>query len=502
MHYTLKIQEQTISESMKLFSAPKANPLSPTSVSILSEEFFRNPMQLFESSSSYNKCRNEIINANHSSHEADEMISNMLQSHIALIPHEERCIHLTSVLCTAVAREEREKEEIKTFVQKIIDSCRLKKRRLSSADADELSTSTMQKLNEVQKCLEVLGKKSGLVDTNDIVRSVTRFTKVTSYTQRQSDFEKIIIDNRTHTGQIFSLFVNFFKIESQSIDIKRIPPPNALFAFSQYFSSKVVEEYDLAVDLVPALHVYIEHALFFKLHDQFNIYSFEEVLKLDEHWMVQKKWLQEMSQKQIGICDKYICKVENKRMLGDELIDSDEIINPYFASSMCLNELLKCKTPTDMFQVILRLVKVMSLEAAACAGETDEKSIQNGFDAETFFPILVYSLLHSDIDNIYYCLSFMYNFGDPIKNVSGEVAYYLCSLGAAVNWICDQRYDSLDELEDWSPKKRRTSLDNSFDDTSSPILVNELYDGHGHDTTSADNRILKAEILDFEKHKV
>ena len=364
----------------------------------------------------------------------------MLTSHIALIPHEERCAHLTSVLCGALVSSEKQKSPKVDSISDIEQQC-LSNQILNSSDVDSIidsvapSSATTLKMTEVLKDLDILGTKAvGGLNTEEILKAIRRYKRVNSKQQRQTDFEKVVVDNRTKTGKLFHLWLTHFKSEMLSMEAKRIPPPSSIYSFINYFSKIVIEEYDISEDLFDILEQYIENAIFYRLDEIIKIYTIENIQQLDKHWCKQVEWLKNMSQKQIGISDPFLCQ--------------DGTI-PYHVTSLCFNEISTSIAPHEMLNTMLKAIRVMIMEASS-ASDTDLKKI-DGFNAEAFFPILVYSLIHSGIENMHYCLAFLYNFGNPIKNTSGEAAYYLCSIAAAVGWICDQTLDT--SIAEWFPKK-------------------------------------------------
>ncbi len=110
MHFTLKIQERTITESLRgrsNSSGGTGGSPSPSGHLVVSEDFFSTPQELFESSSLYKSSNAALYAADRKSKDSDETLSRKLQHQVIIIPHEERCAHLTSVLCSTVIKKER-----------------------------------------------------------------------------------------------------------------------------------------------------------------------------------------------------------------------------------------------------------------------------------------------------------------------------------------------------------------------------------------------------------
>jgi hypothetical protein len=332
----------------------------------------------------------------------------------------------------------------------------------------------------------------------DYLQHIQKYDKLSMSYDRQSDFDKVCIDNRTKSGNLFHSWLQHFKQAVRCNSDENMPPPGAVNAFIKIFAKKVIEEYDVSMDLLSVCELYAENALFCRLGNALEFYNTDHLEILDRRWMKQIEWLVSMTQKQIGIADMYIMEVTDNPsssrcdspegdVLGESPRSPVTSNTPYKATSLSFNDLSSCSSPREMLDVILKSIKVMVFEANYC-GKSVKKT--DSFDAEAFFPILVYALLHSDIKNIHYCLGFLYNFGNPETTMKGEAAYYLCSLDAAVRWIMQQNAATFPIDITSSPSRRSDSFN-----------LEGVADQYMDALIPANNGIILNHVVDIERHE-
>ena len=100
-----------------------------------------------------------------------------------------------------------------------------------------------------------------------------------------------------------------------------MPYPSSLYAFSKYFSLRIIEEYNLGADLVDVLENYVENALFYRLGEYLKKYDYSIMNEKDKHWCKQQIWLRGVGMKQLGINEIYRGNDE-KEEEGEENIKS------------------------------------------------------------------------------------------------------------------------------------------------------------------------------------
>jgi len=256
----------------------------------------------------------------------------------------------------------------------------------------------------------------------------------------EHEFFDLVCDQRTEEGQSLMTFLK----EVTNIGLDKIPPSEIvdyISSFADYLSSRhgVSAELDRQVllRLVSRL-IYNEFKIGYQLH-KIEIESHAEENLIFQQ---QSRILRKMSPNQLGVAYKYLpikTKFTGKQNSIKEMLFKRNQ-TPFYDPIATLGYLNSCVTPLDMLHCVYSAARQIHIIAK---DNCTQRGKEFSFGADEFFPILVYTVVHSHLPTIHSALSFLSKYS---PNRNSEVVYYLTCLEGAVMYVQEITQDDIQDL--------------------------------------------------------
>lgn len=270
-------------------------------------------------------------------------------------------------------------------------------------------------------------------------------------------------DNQLDAVDRFSMSRPQLMSDSE-IDAKKLPPAIAISAFINYFVGRVLEEYQVDFNEQGQIEADIENyttpsaaflrfataamheALLADLEDITFLYDRQIVESKNIHWKHSKEAMENVEPSAVGIPPLFLTDpIEKKRPSDNEEslpavlgcmfpMDTSFNINEgvLFRRTIDILSLLSLEvSPFGVMKTLMLAIRVLHEEAAEVTGRL------HSVDADSIFPILVYTMVHADVPDVFSRLNIAQRFALQGSSVlGGEESYYLTCLEAAVLYIC------------------------------------------------------------------
>lgn len=243
----------------------------------------------------------------------------------------------------------------------------------------------------------------------------------------QTKFNRLLIDERTKIGE----FLNRWRRAVETDE--RIDLGSAILHLIPYVCSFLVEKYDIPPHFRRCLRLFVDRLLFPRIRGYKGLPVFETLRTQRESdgdaiFTKYCKRLRANGQQDIP---------EVFRKVSDTPFDPEVVSSnmPYYDAMQAMHDATRFVVPTDILHALLRALRLIHTDGQKYASEKGQRA---ALSADDLFPIVVFALTHSRIDDVNTRLGHLERFlPKSVKNF-GEVGLTLCLIQAGVQDILRQ----------------------------------------------------------------
>jgi len=243
----------------------------------------------------------------------------------------------------------------------------------------------------------------------------------------QTKFNRLLIDERTKIGE----FLNRWRRAVETDE--RIDLGSAILHLIPYVCSFLVEKYDIPPHFKRCLRLFVDRLLFPRIRGYKGLPVFETLRTKRESdgdaiFTKYCKRLRANGQQDIP---------EVFRKVSDTPFDPEVVSSnmPYYDAMQAMHDATRFVVPTDILHALLRALRLIHTDGQKYASEKGQRA---ALSADDLFPIVVFVLTHSRIDDVNTRLGHLERFlPKSVKNF-GEVGLTLCLIQAGVQDILRQ----------------------------------------------------------------
>ena len=229
-----------------------------------------------------------------------------------------------------------------------------------------------------------------------------------------------------------------------------------------------------------------------------------ETLLLDATWQRQSVWMRRLSAAQVGVASAFCRNAE-----AHECVDGAVAARPFSDAIAAFERLEEAssRAPGAMVHTLMVGIECAFREASANAARASakwsadpERRIVHALGAEELLPIVVYCCCQANLTQIHRALRFMEAFGLP-RSSGGEPGYYLCTLAAATQHVCEAEcpHDSLTLLYELEARNEITvelpAVPRAEDDADAASALEQLGRDIGRESIVVNGASLSTDVL-------